>query len=205
MVPKYWTIQQVAERLAMPAPTVRLWVKEGRIKAFRLQSGHRRIGHDELDRLCRALGRPNLPMLATLDATQSYRLEEASEYLGISARYLRNSGLSLSQGGTVTGGDIASWETMLYRTDETPEHDQEGDEEMPHFGPHHRNFEGGPEGFFMHRGPWFGPFANGWDDDRPHSVLWLRSMKRHLEAQKADIEDRLQWVEEELKKAEPDD
>lgn len=201
MVPKYWSIHRVSDELQVPAPTLRRWIDNGTVHAFRLSDGgHRRLPYDEVARLARELGHAELPKVSAIWPHHSYRLDEAAEYLGVSTRFLWNQRLSLSQGGTVTGSDVLAWEALLYaeETEEFAEPESmalKGEVDMSGYGMHRH----GPrsEGFG------FGPGRMDWDDDhRPHSALWLRSMKRHLEARKADIEDRLEWVEEQLRKAE---
>ncbi|MCY0885495.1 MAG: hypothetical protein OWV35_06365, partial [Firmicutes bacterium] len=154
---------------------------------------------------------------------RQYRVEEAAAYLGVSPRFLWNAGFLSSQRGFLTGADILALETSLYAPAgegtawlpatagaETPEG---GEERMHHHGMHGemrggvgRSFMGGPmAGGPMAARAWAGrggPCWEDWDENEPHSVLWLRSLKRHLEARKADIEDRLAWVEEALRKAE---
>jgi excisionase family DNA binding protein len=203
MVPKYWPIQRVSRELQVPAPTLRRWIENGSVHAYRLaDGGHRRLPYDEVARLARELRRGELPKAGEIQPSHTYRLDEAAEYLGVSARFLWNQRLSLSQGGTVTGSDVLAWEALLY-SDETEEMAEEdgfglkGDGEMSGYGMHRHGPGPRSEGFG------WGPRHMEWDDEhRPHSALWLRSMKRHLEARKADIEDRLDWVEEQLRKAE---
>ncbi|MDA8205788.1 MAG: excisionase [Thermaerobacter sp.] len=186
----------------MPAPTLRRWVQNGDVTAFRLsEGGHRRVPYDEVVRLSKKLDRESPPLLEPIRGSDTYRVEDAAEYLGVSARFLRDQGLSLSQGGTVTGADILGWEALLYTADWIEPEGWKGEIGMPRYGMHHHAMGRGPDSFGMHDGPGFGPWEVDWDDRRPHSVLWLRSMKRHLEARKADIEDRLEWVEDQLNKA----
>jgi excisionase family DNA binding protein len=200
MTPKYWSIQEASRQLAVPPPVVRRWIHTGQLTAIRLggSQGHRRILYDDIVRLANALGKPAPDPFQPVDPEATYPLEEAAAYLGVSPRFLWNQGLSLRQGGTVTGSDILGWETVLYGDQPM----EEGEAPMMHHkmgrGPRHGNWGANA----LYDGPGFGPWGADWDEMRPHSILWLRSMKRHLEARKADIEDRLAWVEAQLAKAE---
>ncbi|MCY0880000.1 MAG: excisionase family DNA-binding protein [Firmicutes bacterium] len=209
MVPKYWSVQEVCEALNVRPPTLRRWLVTGEVQSLRLSGGsHRRIPYDEVARLAKVVGQA-IPALEPLKPDGRYRLEEAATYLGVSVRFLRNQELSLTQGGEVTGSDILGWEAVLYRSEEettkislADEWAREDEEDtMSHYGMHRRG-HGPMGGRGFYGGPGWGPWDHEDDSDRPHSVLWLRSMKRHLEARKADIEDRLAWVEEQLKRAE---
>lgn len=219
---KYWPLEMVARRLGLKPPTLRRWVDEGRIRAVRLggTGGHRRIPYQEVARLAAERGEPQWPPLEAPDPAARYRVGEAAFYLGVSPRFLWNAGFLASQGGLLTGADILALESSLYDpgAQATPvgpepwpaEDDTEGGEDIMHG---HHGMHGGMRGG-MGRGSMGGPMAasawggrggpcwQDWDAEDSHSVLWLRSMKRHLEARKADIEDRLAWVEEALKKAE---
>ncbi|PSR22796.1 MAG: excisionase [Sulfobacillus acidophilus] len=204
MVPKYWPIQRVSRELQVPAPTLRRWIENGSVHAYRLaDGGHRRVPYEEVARLAKELGQGQLAAASEIRPDHTYRLEEAAEYLGVSSRFLWNQRLSLSQGGQVTGSDVLAWEALLYSDEtedigETDSFGLEGDGEMSGYGMHRHG--PGPRG----GGFGWGPRHMDWDeeDHRAHSALWLRSMKRHLEARKADIEDRLNWVEEQLRKSE---
>ena len=209
MQSKYWSIHQVASALSVNPATLRRWIQDGMVGAVRLGgTGHRRIRYDELARMAQERAETPWPSLIPLDPARRYNVAEAARYLGVSARFLWNSKLLLTQGGEVTGGDILGWEPILYpdpaNRKNAEQNWQEGEDMMGRYGMHHHG--PGPMGmssFGPEEGAGrFGPWDAEWDDSRPHSVLWLRSMKRHLETRKADIDDRLEWVETQLKKAE---
>jgi excisionase family DNA binding protein len=205
VVPKYWSVQAVCEALDLRPVTLRRWLVTGEVQSVRLgQGSHRRIPYDEVQRLANTVGK-SIPALEPLQADARYRLDDAAIYLGVSMRFLRNQELSLTQGGEVTGSDILGWESVLYRPGDSSEAASDddwgmGEEDiMSHYGMH-RHGRGPMGGRGFYGGPW-----DSYDEvERPHSVLWLRSMKRHLEARKADIEDRLAWVEEQLQRTEKD-
>lgn len=199
MTPKYWTVQEAAQTLGVAPPTLRRWIERGELQVRRLpgRSGHRRIPYEEVARIAETI-QQNLPQCPPVSRDTSYSLADAAHYLGVSPRFLWNLGLSLRQGGMVTGADILGWENILYPAPS----EIEGD--LSDMSMHHKMGRGPMGAMHDGEGRHFGPWDTDWDETRPHSVLWLRSMKRHIEARMADLKDRLEWVENELAKAEQD-
>lgn len=218
MQQKYWSILEAAHRLGLRPSTLRRWVEEGRVLAVRLAGpgGHRRIPYMELALLAEQRGE-TWPPLEPLVPDASYRVADAARYLGVSARFLWNTGLLESQGGKLTGADLLALENAIYAADNgmAPLRQATQDTRTEGKGSRMMMRHGmGPMGRVPtgRMGPWwmgaFGPGAgphawwSDWEEEVPHSALWLRSMKRHLEAMRADIEDRLRWVEEQLRRRE---
>lgn len=203
---KYLRIGEAARMLGVGPGRIRMLAASGKLPTLRVGTGgHRRIPAAAVAAMQNLEG--SAMELMTPVADNIYTVEEAAHYLGVTARFLWNSGWLASQRGKLTGAEIQTLEQGLYGPEPDPIGDSAGDREQEG-GAHHMNrgmggpFGGGWEMMWDILGN--APWRNFWnpDEDGSHrySELGLRSMKRHLEAARDNLDDRIQWIDEQLKK-----
>ncbi|PSR27068.1 MAG: hypothetical protein C7B47_09160 [Sulfobacillus thermosulfidooxidans] len=201
----YLRVQEVAMLLGVSPATVRWYANQYHLPSYRIGQGqihHRRFKYDDVQRLALKLGKA-LPPEPQWDSTLPFSLQDAALYLGLSVKFLMTGGY-VKAGEQITRERLEHLEAAIYHLD-TDHPDQNGDgalgniakeEEIPmmmnkmgcqHRGNHGMHAMGGAMG----RRP--GMMSNPFYD--PEDLLSLKSMKRHLEAQKADIEDRIAEIE----------
>jgi len=208
MQAKYLRVKEAAELLGVSPSLVRLLTDQGVLATARVGrgAGHRRILFPSLREYAESRGRP-LPERPEPDPDGSYTVEEAALYLGLSSRFLVDTYL-FTGALTLTGREIRELEASIYgEPEEVEEMYGAGYHRHAGFGPGHGLGVGaghGPgfgAGHGRGYGRGFGPF--GWDPEweaRPLSALSLRALKRHLEAARDNIDERLRWVEDELRR-----
>jgi excisionase family DNA binding protein len=193
MVGHYLRVQDAATLLGVSPATVRWYAAQGWLPAYRVGRGrvfHRRFRYSDVQAVARRTGR-FIPDEPQWDFTATITPDMAATYLGLSVRYLTDSGW-LTPGQTLHGDELMALERQIYPKPEPNEDFEEGAAMMSMAcerglgcGPRSRHGRHG-----AHRGAW-GEFAPA--DDA--SLLALRRAKRHLEAQKADLEDQIAELE----------
>ncbi len=76
------TTREAAERLGVSVRTVQLWVEQGLLAAWKTAGGHRRIPHEDVDRLLKRWNTPNPP-----NQPQVFRLLIVEDDLGMRKIY----------------------------------------------------------------------------------------------------------------------
>lgn len=197
----YLRVQEAALLLGVSPATVRWYSKQYGLQAYRIGQGqiqHRRFKYGDVQRLALNLGKA-LPPEPLWDATGPLSPADAAKYLGLSLKFLVD-GHYLTPGQKLSQDELLRVETAVYRPDsEENAHttNTEGEPMMMNNnagccqGHHGMNQGMGPmgqgmRGSKMHRS---GMMQNPFYD--PEDLLSLKSMKRHLEAQQADIADRI--------------
>ena len=205
--------------------TIRWYSRQGWLPTYRVGRGqvaHRRFRYADLEGVARRTGR-FLAAEPRWDATVPVTLDMAAHYLGLSARYLIETG-SATAGTQMTWEDLVVLEHQIYGTapavaDQTQHSEEQGDKPMRMMmmercgsGPH-RMAGDTPMGPMMRErccsgsrgrgGPGREEKAAGWPEaDRPRddaSLLTLRRAQRHLETQKADLEDQIAEIAERIR------
>ena len=204
MAGRYLRVQEAAALLGVSPVTIRWYSRQGWLPTYRVGRGqvaHRRFRYADIEAVARRTGR-FLPAEPRWDATVPVTLDMAAHYLGLSARYLIETGAAAT-GTQMTWEDLAGLEHQIYGTTpavaDTAQHIQEkGDKPM---GPMMRERCGcGPR---ARGGRFREEKAAGWPEaDRPRddaSLLTLRRAQRHLETQRADLEDQIGEIAERIR------
>lgn len=209
--PKYLRMGEVAELLGVAPPTVRWYALQGRLPAYRVGRGsgpgHRRFRYADVAQLGAELGKDLPPWEAPAwPADEPIRRHDAARFLGVSSRFLVDAGYWPGTD-AVSAGELDALERQLYPAPSNvgPE---EGRMDAMHgmhgmHGMQGRHGGYGPEAGMGRggRGPGAG-YGQGFMSRLDElDALALRSLKRHLEAEKADLEDRLAEVEHRLSRA----
>ncbi len=204
MTGRYLRVQEAAALLGVSPVTMRWYSLQGWLPTYRVGRGrvsHRRFRYSDVQAMARRTGRflPNEPRW---DPTVPITLEMAAQYLGLSARYLIETGWAIS-GTVMTWDDLVTLEGQIYATAEESTvtgkimHEDGG---MPKMQMMMERCGCGPHAHGGHHG---GPRSTGWPEtDRPQedaSLIALRRAKRHLEASKADLEDQITEIEERIR------
>ena len=207
---KYLRVHEAADVLDLAPPTIRWYSLQGRLPAYRVGQGHgpghRRFRYDDVARLADELGRP-LPGDPPKTWPEGARIgrEEAARYLGLSTRFLKDAGY-LPDAATLSTAELEALEAQIYPGPAEPGQGPGQEDTMRGMhGMHGMGRMGGTGGMGQGRGP----RGTGWQTDAAPldrldamDELALRSLKRHLEAAKADIEDQLAEVERRLSPSE---
>lgn len=204
----YLRVSDAAALLRVAPVTVRSYCARGYLNAYRIGRGsvaHRRLPYQQVEALANALRR-SLPPTEWLEGDLLDQ-DEVATFLGLSVRYLRDEGL-LQPGQRLTFEQLKSLESTIYGRAgrESEASTMQG---MQHQGMGMGRMAGA-QGSCCGMGPGCGPkwMATSaiaeWENA---DTLTLRSWKRHLEALKADIQDRLSKLEHLLarSKSSPDD
>lgn len=202
MIGHYVRVQEAAALLGVSPPTVRWYSLQGWLPTYRVGRGrvaHRRFCYADLQRVAARTGR-YMPDEPAWDRTLPITADMAAQYLGLSTRYL-------TEIGAMTSETVLSWEGLtaleqqVYPAPEKPwQHDADDSKEViPMMMERMMNQDCG-----CRRGrrdsvsggaPSTGAVKGGWPAvDVPAegaSLLALRRARRHLEVQKADLEDQL--------------
>ncbi|PSR37911.1 MAG: hypothetical protein C7B44_01410 [Sulfobacillus thermosulfidooxidans] len=201
----YLRVQEVAVLLGVSPATVRWYAKQYSLPTYRIGQGqvqHRRFKYEDVQRLALQLGKA-LPPEPLWDANGSLSPADAAKYLGLSLKFLVD-GHYLIPGQKLTAQDLQQVEAVIYHLDpdESIQSTEKGEIAMMNHaeqccqGRHGMHHNMGPGGHGMqggrrnHRG---GMMPNPFFD--PEDLLSLKSMKRHLEAQQADIADRISEID----------
>ncbi len=208
----YLRVQEAALLLGVSPGTVRWYSHQYGLPAYRIGQGqvqHRRFRYLDVQRLALQFGQV-LPPEPPWDGREPILPADAAKYLGLSLKFLID-GHYLTAGQKLTREELLAAEAAIYRAeslDPSPTHTQEhqeirqNEEEIPMMNRNehccnsrHEDMSGmkGP-GMHGHRGMHSrGMMGNPMFN--PEDLLSLRSMKRHLEAQQADIADRIQEID----------
>lgn len=223
MAGHYLRVGEAAALLGVSPATIRWYAWRGWLPTWRVGRGqlsHRRIRYPDLVRLAERTGR-FIPEEPRWDRTVPISVEMAGQYLGLSARFLVDGGF-LRPGTVLTWEELEALERRLFKPEAdpgapppadtaTPPREEDSTMMMMHdcgMGPH------GGMGHGPGRGPGFGGprgrgfRRHGWPaapDEPPEgaSLLALRRAKRHLEAQRADLDDQIAELERRIQ-AHPD-
>ena len=203
MTGRYLRVQEAAALLGVSPATMRWYSLQGWLPTYRVGRGrvsHRRFRYSDLQAVARRTGR-FLAEEPRWDPTVQVTLEMAAQYLGLSARYLAESGWAVS-GTVMTWGDLVALERQIYSAAEVSSASDptvHKDGEIPMMQMMMERCGCGPQTHGRHHG---GP-RFGWPEaDRPQedaSIIALRRAKRHLETQKADLEDQIVEIEERIR------
>lgn len=184
---RYLRVNEAAELLGVAPVTVRWYAAQGKLPVYRVGRGigHRRFRYADVEHLALTLDRvieSEWPWDRSIPVTR----QMAAQYLGLSSRYLSEEG-HWPSGETRSFAELEALEVVIYkepqREGRAPGKKEEDMWDTQGMGMHHRHGHG--------RG---GCPGRGWmrsETLEEADSLTLRSMKRHLEAAKADIEDRL--------------
>ena len=200
---RYLRVHEAAALLGVSPTTIHWYSRRGWLPTYRVGRGrvaHRRFRYADVQAVARRTGR-FLGDEPRWDPTVPVTLDMAAEYLGLSARYLVNTGW-VASGVVLTWDDLVVLERRIYVTAEVHSASnrrvhKEGESPMR---PMMMERCGG--GGRAHGGP-HGGMRPGWPEaNRPPedaSLMALRRTKRHLETQKADLEDQLAELEERIR------
>ncbi len=213
----YLRVQEAAALLGVAPPTIRWYSAQGWLPSYRIGRGqvaHRRFLYKDVENLAVQLGRP-IPEEPVWDENVPVTREMAAQYLALSPRYLTEAGL-VNPGQQFTWEQLQDLACQVYQQAEAGRATESGTQGttapadhkeestmagmaagMHMHGPGRRGFVGGP-------GPWGrqGWGGEGWSGEGwgfstpdPTDLLALKAAKRHLEAHKADIEDRIAQID----------
>ena len=224
MAGRYLRVQEAAALLGVSPVTIRWYSRQGWLPTYRVGRGqvaHRRFRYADIEAVARRTGR-FLAAEPRWETTVPVTLDMAAYYLGLSARYLIETGAATT-GARMTWEDLIDLEHQIYGTtpavaDPTQHVQEKEDKPMrmmmercgsgPHgtegdrpMGPMMRERCGcGPRG---RGGPGREEKGAGWPEaDRPRddaSLLMLRRAQRHLETQRADLEDQIAEIAERIR------
>ncbi len=214
----YLRVQEAASLLGVAPPTIRWYCSQGMLPTYwigRGTTGHRRFLYQDVETLARELGR-GIPAERVWDREGVWKLKDAALYLGLSTKFLVDGGF-VKSGVELTWEQLQEVERSIYGDKYDAAHETDftkgtGDDEVEHNSMD--GMRGCKHGHGMHdpmerldrrSRPEFGRRANGrmippwppmspWQASKidPTDLLALKSAKRHLEAQKADIEDQIE-------------
>lgn len=201
MIGHYVRVQEAAALLGVSPATVRWYSLQGWLPTYRVGRGqvaHRRFCYVDLRRVAARTGR-YLPAEPAWDRTVPITAEMAAQYLGLSARYLAEIRAMTSET-VVSWAGLMALEQQIYPGPETRWNDADASKEaIPMMRERMMNPDCGCRG--GRRAPAsgepgsMGSAKGGWPAaDLPAegaSLLALRRTRRHLEVQKADLEDQL--------------
>lgn len=193
----YVRVQEAARILGVSPATIRWYSLQGWLPTYRVGRGavaHRRFRYQDVQAVAVRTGR-FVPDEPRWDQAVPITIDMAAQYLGLSARYLTESGL-------VRGGQVLNWDDLC-------------DLEQHIYGPAIRK-EGpsmmmtepmmeqcgcrmGKRGASPNKSGAMGASKDRWPTDElpPNeaSLMVLRRAQRHLATQKADLEDQLAELE----------
>lgn len=210
MIGHYLRVQDAAELLGVSPVTIRWYSQQGWLPTYRVGRGrvsHRRFKYGDIMALARRTGR-FVPEEPQWDQTSDISLEMAAQYLGLSSRYLVDSGW-LEPSVRMKWSDLASLESRIYPEPDRTLNDETEERGLPMLGnaAEQQCGCGGRGGQGSHggmRGRMHGRGGSGWEQSempsQEASLLALRRAKRHLEAKKADLEDQIQELEQRIAK-----
>lgn len=201
----YVRVQEAAALLGVSPATIRWYSLHGWLPTYRVGRGqvaHRRFLYTDLQRVATRTGR-FLPDEPGWDSTVPITIEMAAQYLGLSARYLIETGW-MKPGMILAWKDLMALEQQIYRVPaESLDRSDNSKEAIPMMmEPLMMNKRCGCQSGNMAQSSEAAPATGtkgGWPSaDLPPegaSLLALRRMKRHLEVQKSDLEDQLAELE----------
>ncbi|MCL5971200.1 MAG: helix-turn-helix domain-containing protein [Firmicutes bacterium] len=210
MIGHYLRVQDAAELLGVSPVTVRWYSQQGWLPTYRVGRGrvsHRRFKYGDVTAVARRTGR-FIPDEPRWDQASDISLEMAAQYLGLSSRYLVDSGW-LEPGVRMKWSDLSNLECRIYPEPDGAWNDKNGERGLPMLGNAEEQHCGcgghgghGSQGGM--RGRMQGRRGPGWEQSevpsQEASLLALRRAKRHLEAKKADLEDQIQDLEQRIAK-----
>lgn len=209
MVGHYVRVQEAASILGVSPATIRWYSLHGWLPTYRVGRGtltHRRFRYPDVARVARRTGRL-LPEEPTWHHGVPITVDMASQYLGLSARYLMDTGY-LTAGALLTWEELMVLEGRIYGGPVAPTSTEPVDrEENPDMMMSPMRKKNCGCGCGSHKGRQGAaaeePQESGWPatnlppDDA--SLVVLRRAKRHLEVQKADLEDHLVELERRIR------
>jgi excisionase family DNA binding protein len=221
MAGHYLRVGEAAELLGVSPATIRWYAWRGWLPTWRVGRGrlsHRRIRYPDLVRLAEQTGR-FIPEEPKWDPTVPISLEMAAQYLGLSARFLVDGGF-LRPGAVLTWDELKALERRIFQPEENPGVLPPSDTAVPlrkeesmmmhdcAMGPHGGMGPGRGMGMGFGGPRGRGVRRHGWPNPPPEppegaSLLALRRAKRHLEAQRADLDDQIAELERRIR-AHPD-
>ena len=203
MTGRYLRVQEAAALLGVSPATMRWYSLQGWLPTYRVGRGrvsHRRFRYADLQAVARRTGR-FLADEPRWDPTVPITLDMAAQYLGLSARYLVETGWAAT-GTVMTWDDLVALERQIYAKAEEPMVSgttMHKDGEMPVMQMMMERCGCSPHAHGGHHGR---PRSTGWPEtDHPQedaSLIALRRAKRHLEARKADLEDQIAELDERI-------
>ncbi len=206
MTGRYLRVQEAAALLGVTPTTMRWYSLQGWLPTYRVGRGrvsHRRFRYADLQRVARRTGR-FLPDEPRWDPTVPVTLDMAAQYLGLSSRYLTDSGWWTS-GTVIAWDDLVALERQIYsQTDDRRASNKTTQEDGAK-----SMMQTMSECCGCRCGPGTGGRGQartnsaGWPtDDLPQddaSLVALRRAKRHLEVRKLDLEDQIREIEERIR------
>lgn len=217
MLGHYLRVQEAATLLGVAPPTVRWYSAQGWLPSYRIGRGqvaHRRFLYKDVENLAVQLGR-SIPEEPIWDESVPVTREMAAQYLALSPRYLTEAGL-VNPGQQFTWEQLQDLARQVYQQTEagrtaevdsratmTPTGHKE-ESTMPGMGAGMHMHGSSRRGFVGGSGPWArqGFNGEGWNGEGwgffsldTTDLLALKAAKRHLEAHKADIEDRIAQID----------
>lgn len=206
VIGRYLRVQEAAALLGVTPATMRWYSLQGWLPTYRVGRGrvsHRRFRYADLRTVARRTGR-FLAEEPRWDQTVPITLEMAAQYLGLSSRYLTESGWWTS-GTVMAWDDLIALERQIYaKADDRPDSNkttrEDGEMSMMQMMSERCGCRCGPRA----DGPDQARTTSaGWPaDDRPQEdagLIALRRAKRHLEVSKADLEDQISEIEERIR------
>lgn len=197
----YLRVQDAAELLGVSPATIRWYSLQGWLPTYRVGRGqvaHRRFRYADVKVLAERTGR-FIPDEPRWDSSTAIDLDMAAQYLGLSPRYLVDGGW-LKPGDQLGWDDLVRLERKIYPAPEPLEW-MAGDEKkegLPMMSSAaERGCGCGPRAMKGMHGPMRG-HGPKWGLSEPGenaSLLALRRAKRHLEVEKADLEDQIAEID----------
>ena len=206
MIGHYVRVQEASALLGVSPATIRWYSLQGWLPTYRVGRGqvaHRRFRYSDLQRVAVRTGR-FLSDEPAWNRTVPITVEMAAQYLGLSARYL-------TETEAMVPGTVVSWEGLMALEQQVypgPEEPWNGSDSLKEALPMMREqmmmnrdcgCRGGRKGPAPGGVESAGAAKGGWPlADQPSegaSLVALRRTKRHLEVQKADLEDQLAELE----------
>ncbi len=201
----YVRVQEAARILGVSPATIRWYSLQGWLPTYRVGRGvvaHRRFRYQDVQGVAARTGR-FVPDEPHWDQTVPITIDMAAQYLGLSARYLTESGL-------VRGGQVLSWDDLfnleqhIYGPASSVPAESELRKEEPSMMMTEPMMEQcgcrmGKQGASRNEAGAMRASKGRWPTDElpPNeaSLMVLRRAQRHLATQKADLEDQLAELE----------
>lgn len=203
MLGHYVRVQEAAALLGVATPTIRWYCSQGLLPTYwigRGQMGHRRFLYSDVSDLAQQLGRTVVPEREWA-TSEEWGLKIISEYLGLSGKFLVDAGF-IESTAKLTWDAVKRLEQEIYGQDgEIADGETHGGRHHTHEGrfPHqHRIAELGqgqhPRGNPIVLDPFGPPLRWNLHNVDRMDIIMLNSVKRHLEAHKMDLEEKISEI-----------